>query len=131
MPSPDPAAVVTEVNRIWRTNAPAQIAPAIAPYFTDDAVFVAPDLARVAAGRDAVASSYADFIRHTTLIAVHVEDPQVDSFGDVAVATMPWSMRYDLAGELHDERGYDTYVLRRDEGAWRICWRAMTSSAQA
>jgi ketosteroid isomerase-like protein len=127
MPSPDPAGVLKEINRIWQETAPDEIANLIAPYFTHDAVVVAPSLARVARGREAVAASYADFARGANVLEVRIDEPQVDYCGDVAVATMPWQMQYEFGGGRSSERGYDTYVFRREAGQWRIFWRSMVS----
>ncbi len=78
MPWPDPAAILAEINRIWQDAAPEQIADLVAPYFTEDVVIVAPNLARVAKGRDAVAASYGDFVRNTKILDVHIEEPQIE-----------------------------------------------------
>jgi ketosteroid isomerase-like protein len=128
MPSLDPAGVLDEINRIWQTADHDDITKLIAPHFTDDAVLVAPSLARVARGPGAAAGSYADFARTAKIVDVQIEDPQVDLCGDVAVATMRWSMQYEFGGRRGRERGYDTYVFRRDVGRWQICWRSMVSA---
>jgi ketosteroid isomerase-like protein len=131
MPSPDPAAVLKEINRIWQQEAPEEIARLIAPHLTDDAVVVAPSLARVARGREPVAASYADFVRSATILEVSIDEPEVDLCGDVAVATMPWRMRYEFGGRRSSERGYDTYVFLREAGRWRIFWRSMISGEES
>lgn len=130
MPSLDPAAVLAEINRIWQSATPTEIAQLVAPYFSDDAVVVAPSLARVARGRAAVAASYADFARTAKILEIRIEEPQLDFFGEVAVATMPWQMCYEFGDRRNSERGCDTYVFRRESGDWRICWRSMVSSEE-
>jgi uncharacterized protein (TIGR02246 family) len=125
MPSPDPAGVLEAINQAWQHAPPEGIATLLAQHFTDDAVFVAPNLARVARGRDAVAASYADFARNANVLEVHIDPAQVDFDGDVAIATMPWSIRYEFDQRRTSERGYDTYVFRRQGDRWRVCWRSM------
>lgn len=88
MPSPDPAGILSEINRIWQDAAPEAIADLVAPYFTEDAVVVAPNLVRVAKGCASVAASYGDFARTTKILELRVEEPQVHFCGNVAVATM-------------------------------------------
>jgi ketosteroid isomerase-like protein len=127
MRSLDPAGVLSEINRIWQEAAPDEIAARIAPHFTHDAVVTAPSLARVARGRERVAESYADFARNAKMIEVRIDEPEVDLFDGVAVATMTWRIRYEFGGKRGAERGHDTYVFRLDDGAWRICWRSMLS----
>lgn len=128
MPSPDPAGILTEINRIWQEAEPGEIADLVAPYFTEDVVVVAPNLARVAKGRAAVAASYGDFVRSTKILEVHIEEPQVDLFGNLAVATMRWTMHYEFDGRPSIESGHDAYVFALEGGCWRICWRSVAST---
>ncbi len=130
MPSLDPSGVLAEVNRIWREAEPQAIAELVAPHFTHDAVVVAPSLARVARGRAEVAASYGDFIRTATLLEVSIDEPDVDTYDDVAIATMPWRMRYEFGGRSSTERGFDTYVFRREGDRWQICWRSTVSAEE-
>jgi hypothetical protein len=65
------------------------------------------------------------------VLEVHIDEPEVELCGDVAVATMPWSMRYEFGGRASTERGFDTYVFRRTDGRWQICWRSMMSAQEA
>jgi ketosteroid isomerase-like protein len=123
----DPASVLAAINDAWLRAAPDDIESRIAEHFTSDVVFVAPNLARVAKGRAAVAASYADFVRNAKILDVHLDDPVVDESGDVAVATMSWTMRYEIEGRQNSESGYDTYVFRRENDRWRIFWRSMIS----
>ncbi|MGA8098502.1 MAG: nuclear transport factor 2 family protein [Candidatus Cybelea sp.] len=128
MQSPDPSAVLAEINRVWQSAAPDDIVALIRSHFTHDAVVTAPSLARVARGREQVAQSYADFVQSAKIIEVRIDEPQVDLFDGVAVATMSWRISYEFGGKQGAERGHDTYVFRLDDGAWRICWRSMLSA---
>jgi ketosteroid isomerase-like protein len=128
MQSPDPAAVLAEINRAWQNAAPDDVVALIAAHFTHDAIVTAPSLARVARGREQVAESYADFARTAKIIEIRIDEPEVDLFDGLAVATMAWRIRYEFGGKQGAERGHDTYVFRFDDGAWRICWRSMLSA---
>lgn len=130
MPSLEPGGVLAEINRIWRESTPDAIAELIAPHFTEAAIVVAPSLARVARGRAQVAASYGDFVRAATLLEVSIDEPEVDTYGDVAIATMPWRMRYEFGGRAGNERGFDTYVFRREGDCWQICWRSTVSAEE-
>jgi ketosteroid isomerase-like protein len=124
-----PRDVLDALNAAWLSPPDGGIAPVVRGLFTGDAVVVAPDGTRVARGGDLVAASYDDFVRSAKILEVKLEDPIVDEFGDVAIATLGWSMTYEVDGVRSSERGSDTYVLRRSGCAWQICWRAMASSA--
>ena len=130
MPSLDPGGVLAEINRIWRESAPEAIADLVAPHFCEDAVVVAPSLARVARGRAEVAASYGDFVRTAKLLEIGIDEPEVDTYGDLAVATMSWRMRYEFGERTSTERGFDTYVFRCENDCWRICWRSTVSAEE-
>ena len=122
-----PSDVIDSLNAAWQKNAPGTIANAVRGLFTDDVVFVGPNLARVAQGADAAARSYDDFRASAAILALEIGDSQIDEFGTVAVALEPWSMTYEFQGTTSSETGYDLYVLRRDGDDWKICWRQMVS----
>ena len=130
MPSLEPRGVLAEINRIWRESAPETIAELVAPHFSEDAIVVAPSLARVARGRAEVAASYGDFVRSARLLEISIDEPEIDTHGDVAVATMPWRMRYEFGERTSTECGFDTYVFRRAGDRWEICWRSTVSAEE-
>ncbi len=119
------------LNDAWLRPSAGGIAAAVRRFFADDVVVVGPDLSRVARGGDAVAASYDAFVRSVKLLDVEVRDPVVDELGDVAVATVVWSMTYEVGGTRSHERGHDVYVLRKSPAAWRICWRQIVSVPSA
>jgi uncharacterized protein (TIGR02246 family) len=122
------AGILAAINDAWRTGPPHQVAAAIRPYFSDDAVIVAPNLARVARGGDAVAASYQEFVETTRVLRAMLGTPEIDVLGDVAVATVTWHMLYVFDGTETVDTGHDVYVLRRREGGWLVCWREVLSS---
>jgi ketosteroid isomerase-like protein len=122
-----PAEIVKKLNSTWLRSEPGTIAPAVRDLFTEDAVVVGPNLQRVAAGGDATARSYDDFVSSAHILDANVDDPIVDAFADVAVATVTWSMTYEYQAVQATEHGHEIYVLRREDGAWKICWRQIVS----
>jgi ketosteroid isomerase-like protein len=119
--------LVKALNLAWRSGGP-DVAARVAPFFTQDAVIAGPDLRRAARGRDAVAASYAEFLASATVLEYEQDAPEVDLSGDVAVATLGWTMTYENQGGRSTERGHDVYVLaRRPE--WQIVWRYVAASA--
>ncbi len=55
---------------------------------------------------------------------------KVQLFGNVAVATTRWKMRYEFGGRPSAESGHDTYVFTFADQRWRICWRAVASAQE-
>lgn len=120
--------LISEINDSWQQPGGKAIAPQIADSFSEGAVIVAPDLTRVARGREAVARSYDDFVGSATILECLMDDPVVDFDGEVGVATVRWRMRYRLGDAESTEAGYDVYVVRREEDRWRVSWRHIVSS---
>ena len=118
-----PKEVVTKLNEIWPHESADRVAAAVRPLFADDAVIVSPDQVRVVRSGDAAAASYEGFLRNATVSDLRFGEPVVDEFGDCAVATVAWSMAYELQGVRMAEEGHDVYVLRRLGDRWAICWR--------
>lgn len=52
-------------------------------------------------------------------------DPRVDVFGQTAVATYRFEIRYDMGDQSYDEHGQDVLVFARQDGRWQVVWRAI------
>jgi hypothetical protein len=52
-------------------------------------------------------------------------EPDVDIFGDTAIAVYAWNMTYELSGLEYRESGHDVFVFNRDQGRWLAVWRVM------
>jgi uncharacterized protein (TIGR02246 family) len=121
----DPQAAVRDtiaaINTAWLEHR----VDAMAPHFREDIVFNAPGFTSRLEGREACLDSYRQFLDVARLISFAADEPEVDVFGDTAIATTAWSTRYELDGHLHDETGRDVFVFVRDGGDWKASWRFM------
>jgi hypothetical protein len=91
--------------------------------FTKEAVIVAPDLARLAEGRDACVASYVAFAQQIELIEFDEFDHRVDSFGPVALVDYAYRAVHRRDGEELTDFGRDVILTVETEGGWRAAWR--------
>jgi len=113
--------IVKNINQAWLNDRFEEMDQ----YFHPDVVFVQPKFAGRLEGRAACIASYREFCAQATVREYRDGEPRIDVFGNAAVATYPFHMLYELAGESYREDGYDTLVFARGEGGWRAVWRSM------
>ena len=113
--------LVRRSNRAWLAGA----AHEVGSLFEEGAVLIAPRLQGRVDGREAIVRSYEDYVHHARTHAFEELEHQVDVFGDTAVATYRFSVRYTINGEEgeHDEVGQEILVFRRGPGGWKVVWR--------
>ena len=116
--------LIRRSNRAWTSGA----AHEVASLFDEEAVVVAPGLQERVQGREAIVRSYQDYVHHARTHAFEEEEHQIDVFGDTAVATYRFSVRYTLNNEdeEREESGQETLVLRRGADGWKVIWRTQT-----
>lgn len=113
--------LIRRSNQAWASGAVHQVAD----LFDDAAVLVAPGLQGRLEGREAIVKSYEDYVHHARTHAFEELEHAIDIFGDTAVATYRFSVRYTLNGEEgeRDDTGQEILVLRRGAGGWKAIWR--------
>lgn len=126
-----PDAVVRALNEAWQSADPNRILHDVPKLYADDAVVATGDGTRTARGRKEIVDSYLAFARDARLLNSALDEPVIDRFGTVAVATLQWSMTYEFGGAASDETGQDVYVLQRVGEFWRICWREVAARPSA
>lgn len=111
-------------NRAWMAGA----AHEVSSMFDDDAVVVAPGLQARVQGREAIVRSYEDYVHHAHTHSIEELEHEIDVFGDIAVATYRFTVRYTLNSEdaEREETGQEMLVLRRAAGGWKVIWRTQT-----
>lgn len=121
--------LLNRINDAWLKRPPGEISGVLQDCFDPRMVIKGPGFQPLAQGSKACARSYEDFVRQATVRCCKVSEPDIDLYGNTAVATYSWEMTYELNGQVYDESGHDLFVLTRDEGQWRAVWRAMLPSA--
>ena len=116
--------LIRRSNRAWLAGA----AHEVASLFDEQAVVIAPGLKDRLLGREAIVRSYEEYVHHARTHAFEELEHFIDVFGDTAVATYRFTVRYTLNGEEEerDETGQETLVLRHGPGGWKVIWRTQT-----
>jgi len=117
--------VLDMINRAWMTDHPKDLRATLTECFDDTIVIVGPHFHEVARGKDACIRIYEDFVAKTTLHASRVSEPRIDIWGDTAVVTYAWEMRYEIDGHADQDSGQDALVIVRTPAGWRTTWRAL------
>ncbi len=120
-------AALAKMSDAWRSRRYDELNA----FFDEDAVLVPPGMSGRIAGRDAIVDSYREFMERASLLEYSEDTPVIDVWGDVAVASYRWRMRWSGGGEATRAAGCDIFVLRRAADAagaeaWRAVWRTMT-----
>jgi ketosteroid isomerase-like protein len=126
----DMATSTTEVERLVRDlNAawPEGRLEDVGRCFHEGAVMVPPGGAGRVAGREAMVASYRGFLEAAKIHSFEILDFKVDVFDVTACAAVPFQIRYELQGQVYDEKGEEILVLIREAGEWWIAWRTMVS----
>lgn len=113
--------IIKSINQAWLSDRLEELDQ----YLHPDVVFVQPKFAGRLEGRAACIGSYRDFCAQASVREYRDGEPTIDVYGSSAVATYPYNILYELAGESYRENGYDTFVFAKGEGGWRAVWRYM------
>jgi ketosteroid isomerase-like protein len=117
--------LVRESNRAWISGSTKELANLL----DESAVVIAPALQGRVEGRDAVVASYASYNAHAKTHSFEEMEHQVDLFGDLAVVTYRFQIRYELLtdGVVQEETAQEVLVLRKTD-RWRVLWRTQTAA---
>lgn len=122
--------LLKKINNAWLKGRPDKLSDVPKDCFHKDVVIKGPGFQQLAEGNDACTKSYNDFIHQATVRECKLSEPDIDLWGNTAVATYSWEMTYEMNGQDHHESGYDLFVFARARGRWRAVWRAMLPSVQ-
>jgi uncharacterized protein (TIGR02246 family) len=122
--------LVRESNRAWISGSTHELAD----FFDEHAVLVAPRLAARVDGRDRIVASYVEYNTHARTDHFEELEHQVAIFGDTAVVTYRFHIRYEVLAEtdnnVHDEMAQEVLVLRKTD-RWRAIFRTQTEPEDA
>ncbi len=113
--------LIRKSNRAWVLGAPHEVAD----LFDEHAVLIGPGMQARVEGRDAIVKSYDDYVHHARTHAFEELEHCIDVFGDTAVATYRFEVRYTPNNEdqEREESGQEILVLRRSPAGWKALWR--------
>lgn len=117
--------LLQRINETWLWCYPHQFPAILGECFHEGMVIKGPEFQTMSVGRDACIQSYQDFVGQAAVSACTLSTPEVDVWGDTAVATYSWKVTYERNGEKYRESGHDVFAFVRSEGRWLAVWRAV------
>lgn len=117
--------VVNKINESWLSKNYDEIGKCL----DDKVVMAPPGSSKRIKGKDAYIQSYRDYDTVAKTHSLEPEEPQIDIIGDTAVVIHPFSVTYEMKGEVYQERGSDFLILKRQDIGWRVIWRTMQSES--
>jgi len=115
--------LLRKINDAWLNGNPDELTE----YFHEDMVMKGPDFQTVGKGRETCVQGYKDFLNMAVVKNYEESEPDINAWGNTAVATLPWLMTYELNGQNYTESGHDTFVFTRENGEWLAVWRVLLS----
>jgi hypothetical protein len=115
-----PLDVVRAINAAWAGGHAREELPEL---FTDEAVIVGPDLARLATGRDECVQSYVEFAAGIDLVEFEEFDHRIDRFGSAVMVDYAYRAVYRRDGEELTDWGRDVVLMVETVSGWRAAWR--------
>jgi uncharacterized protein (TIGR02246 family) len=114
---------VRAANAAWRRGEPR----AVADLFAEDVVMVAHDLRRIE-GRAAMVQSFVDYVAKVRTDHFKETGHTVDVWGDVAVVTYSFEVRYYMDEAAFVDEGQEVLVFARRNGRFEAVWRTQVTT---
>ena len=119
-------AILRKLSSAWQNRRYEELAD----LFDRSIVMVLPAFSGRIEGREAVIDSYPEFMETATVSDYQEDLPTIDVWGDTALASYHWEMKWIRGGIEDSASGYDAFVCARNsdgDGSWRPVWRTMSS----
>lgn len=107
---------IKDLHKIWIAKELEGRGPEVVELCTDDVQWLPPDAPPIV-GKEEIANYLAT--HHVKLLAIDVTDLSVKGSGSVAYLTSNYRTRY-LTEIAHEAKGTHLWVLRKEDGAWRV-----------
>lgn len=117
--------LVGRINNAWLKGRAEDIPSELDGCFHTQMTIKGPDFQTMGKGKEACIRSYTDFLQQASVRECTLSEPEVDLFGDTAIAVYSWNMTYELSGQEYRESGRDVLVFTQYQGRWLAVWRVM------
>jgi hypothetical protein len=112
---------IDRINSAWRDERFDDLSQ----YFDENIVMRGPGLKVLALGRDALISSYADFMKKSTVLAYEETNHSIDTSRSTATACYDWSMTWEQNGKQESASGHEMFVFELRDSKWIAVLRLM------
>jgi hypothetical protein len=109
------------LNAAWRERRFADLAACL----DEHVVMRGPGLVELARGRDALVTSYADFMAKSDITEYVESGHAIDRWGGTAIARFDWSMTWIQNGKEDRASGQDLFVFQQRGADWIAVERIM------
>ena len=107
-------ATVRAINAAWTTGRPDDLAE----YFHRDMVAITASDRLRRVGRAECLAGWKGLAEAARILSWEEREPLVQRYGETAVVTYYYDLRYALGGEVVHTGGRDMFVLVRENGRW-------------
>lgn len=117
------AALVADINRAWVEGHPGDLRT----YFHENMIIAGPDATKMGEGREACVRSYTDFIDNAHIASFSPKEPNIDVWGNTALAFYEFEIVYLMHEKKYHETGRDVFAFSRasENDPWLAVWRML------
>jgi uncharacterized protein (TIGR02246 family) len=114
-------AVLSAINRAWRSGQPQSMAEHLDPEMT----MVLLGFNGVVSGRSAFLAGFDEFCKNARVLEYLESDELIQVIGDCAFDSYRFDVLYERARYRERSRGRDLWVFKRAGDRWIAVWRTM------
>jgi SnoaL-like domain len=94
-------------------------------YFHKEMVIAGPDATKIGEGQEACIKSYSDFIDSAHIANFSSKEPDIDVWGNTALAFYEFEITYKMNEKEYHETGRDVFSFSRESTSspWLAVWR--------
>ena len=107
-------ATLRALNDAWTQGDPARLAD----YFHRDMIAITPVDRLRRDGAAACIAGWQDFAESTRIHSWREIEPLIRVFGDSAVVTYYYEIRFEVGGQVQEQEGRDLFFFVRENGRW-------------
>ena len=110
---------VQSINAFWLSGRVGRLRELV----DENVVMVGAQFAERYQGAQALVDSFQAFVRNAQVQHFAASEHTVDVWGDAAMATFRFEMRYVHAGVTFEDVGRELWMFAKRNGCWRLTWR--------
>src|SRR2546421_10028343 len=84
--------LLKKINDAWLKGPPEKMAETLGQCFADNLVIKGAGFKEMGRGKAECIKSYQDFVRQAVIRETELSEPEIDVFGDTAIANYSWEM---------------------------------------
>lgn len=107
-------ATLRALNDAWTLGDPARLAE----YFHRDMIAITPVDRLRREGASACIAGWTGFAESTRILNWQEIDPLIRVFGDAAVVSYYYEIRFEVGGQIIEQDGRDLFFFIRENGRW-------------